>query len=271
MKSNKTTLRLLYLCASVFFTMSCNAIQAKSNNGNYTKISTVTKSAEISRDTIYKTKNLMLVRISKHTFQHISYLNTNDFGRVDCNGMVVMNDNKAIIFDTPTDDESSEDLINYLTRKLKLKIIAVIPTHFHNDCIGGIQAFFNHHIKAYAGNRTIEILKTQGDKNTKFIKGFTDSLSFNLGDKIVIAKYFGEGHTKDNITGYFPADSILFGGCLIKELNATKGYLGDANTKAWPFTVAKLQKEYPQAKIVIPGHGESGGLDLLDYTETLFQ
>ena len=40
--------------------------------------------------------------------------------------------------------------------------------------------------------------------------------------------YFGEGHTKDNIMGYFTEDQALFGGCLIKKVGASKGYLGDA-------------------------------------------
>ncbi len=58
---------------------------------------------------------------------------------------------------------------------------------------------------------------------------------------------------------------------MIKELDANKGNLADANTTDWPYTVMKIKSEYPQAKIVIPGHGESGGTDLLDYTETLFK
>ncbi|MDZ7613830.1 MAG: MBL fold metallo-hydrolase [Flavobacteriaceae bacterium] len=70
---------------------------------------------------------------------HISYLNTDDFGKVSCNGMLVINQNEGIIFDTPTDDKSSKELINFReAEKLKCKITALIPTHFHNDCVGGI-------------------------------------------------------------------------------------------------------------------------------------
>jgi hypothetical protein len=45
----------------------------------------------------------------------------------------------------------------------------------------------------------------------------------------------------------------LFGGCLLKELDASKGYLGDANVSAWSDTVEKVKKEYPDVKIVIRG------------------
>lgn len=63
----------------------------------------------------------------------------------------------------------------------------------------------------------------------------------------------------------------MFGGCLIKEINASKGYLGDANVQAWAATVKKVKKAYPNVKTVIPGHGEIGGKELLDYTITLFK
>ncbi len=105
-----------------------------------------------------------------------------------------------------------------------------------------------------------------------FLKNsFRDSLILKVGNENIIAKFFGEGHTKDNIVGYFPGDNILFGGCLIKEINATKGFLGDANIAAWSATVEKVKKEYAAAKIIIPGHGAYGNTKLLDYTIKLFK
>ena len=63
----------------------------------------------------------------------------------------------------------------------------------------------------------------------------------------------------------------MFGGCLIKELNASKGYLGDANVADWSGTVEKVKKEYPNVKIIVPGHGAPGSKKLLDYTIKLFK
>ena len=268
---NRTNLELSILAFLLFSLIACNESNSKNEKENKANISAINPRAEFTKDTIFNSDNLILVRLSPHAFQHISYLNTNDFGRVSCNGMVVLNGGQAVIFDTPTTDSASEELINFLSQKLKLKITAIVPTHFHDDCVGGMQTFNLYNIPSYASNGTIKYLKEKGNKYAKNLKGFDDSLILSIGDKSVVAKYFGEGHTKDNITGYFPADNILFGGCLVKELNADKGFLGDANVQAWPSTVAKLKREYPRAKIVIPGHGQSGGLDLLDYTEALFQ
>jgi len=47
--------------------------------------------------------------------------------------------------------------------------------------------------------------------------------------------------------------------------------LGDANAKEWSATVAKIKVEKPEVKIVIPGHGKTGGKELLDYTINLFK
>ncbi|HEV7379538.1 MAG TPA: subclass B1 metallo-beta-lactamase, partial [Dyadobacter sp.] len=102
-------------------------------------------------------------------------------------------------------------------------------------------------------------------------KGFSGLLELPVGREKVIAEFNGEGHTHDNVIGYFPAEKAMFGGCLIKELKAGKGFLGDANENEWPSTVRKVKSKYPDTKIVIPGHGATGDLKLLDYTITLFE
>jgi metallo-beta-lactamase class B len=57
---------------------------------------------------------------------------------------------------------------------------------------------------------------------------------------------------------------------LIKELDASKGYIGDANVGEWSATVDKVKKAFPLVKQVVPGHGEAGDSSLLDYTRQLF-
>ena len=185
---------------------------------------------------LYQSDNLIIIQVSENAFVHTSYLQTNDFGNVPCNGMIVRNSNEAIVFDTPTNDTSANELIKFIKEKLHCKVNAIVPTHFHSDCLGGLAAFHIQNIPSFA-----------------------------------MVKYFGQGHTLDNVVGYFPSENILFGGCLIKEIEATKGYLGDANVGDWSNTVLKIKKQYPNLKIVIPGHGAIGGSELLDYTIQLFQ
>jgi metallo-beta-lactamase class B len=135
--------------------------------------------------------------------------------------------------------------------------------------LGGLKAFNDNGIPSYASFKTIELAKENHLVAPK--NGFNESLVLKVGDENVLVKFFGEGHTKDNVVGYFPSEKILFGGCLIKAVDASKGYLGDANVLEWSNTVERVKKEYPNAKIIIPGHGAFGNTRLLDYTITLFK
>ncbi|HMQ70422.1 MAG TPA: subclass B1 metallo-beta-lactamase [Ignavibacteria bacterium] len=258
---------ILLISGSIFFLLK----EISGNQNPHQDPLTSREDSIYKENTVYNSDNLILERLSEHTYLHTSFLNTNDFGRVACNGMIAVNENEAIVFDTPADNAGSEELIKFVTENLGCKIIAVIPTHFHEDCVGGLEKFFEKNIQACASNNTIQLLKNTDKNFTTPITGFDDSLALNIGDQIVYAQYFGEGHTSDNIIGFFPQDNAVFGGCLIKEVNANKGYLGDANINAWPETVSKIRKKFPQAEIVIPGHGKTGGKELFDYTITLFE
>ncbi len=214
-------------------------------------------------------QDVTLSPLTQNTFIHTSYLQTNDFGRVPCNGLVVRNGQEALVFDTPTDDQSAQKLIRLVQDSLHCKIVAVIPTHFHNDCLGGLLAFHTAGIHSIAHEKTIEL--TKENQLIEPQQGFKGSTTLRVGTQHVLVKFFGEGHTRDNVVAYFPSEQVLFGGCLIKELNATKGYLGDANVQAWSATVKQVQVNFPDVKHVVPGHGVAGDSRLLDYTHKLFE
>ena len=249
----KTTAQFLITICLLFIVVSCSA---QTNETFASKV-------------VYKTEDLMVTQISANAFEHTSYLQTNDFGKVPCNGLIARDGNETIIFDTPTNDKSAEELIKWIKEKLNCKIKAIIPTHFHDDCLGGLKAFHKNRIPSYAYFKTIALAKAKNYEVPQ--NSFGKSLHLKLSTKYVTAKFFGEGHTKDNVVGYFPSESIMFGGCLIKEIDATKGFLGDANVSTWSTTVEKVRKEYPKVRMIIPGHGERGDSKLLDYTINLFK
>ena len=218
---------------------------------------------------VYHTHNLVITQVAENSFVHTSFLQTNNFGYVPCNGLIVSHDHEPIVFDTPTDDKSSEELIRWITGTFQGKVNGVVATHFHGDYLGGLKAFEDHNIPTYAHFMTVELARENNFVVPKH--SFKDSLVLKVGRTHSIVKFFGEGHTKDNVVGYFPNENVLFGGCLIKELGAGKGYLGDANLETWSATVEKVKKEYPNVKMVVPGHGAHGNIALLDYTINLFR
>lgn len=215
----------------------------------------------------YKSEVLTIERISGNVFQHISYLETKSLGTVACNGMIYINGNEAIVFDTPTNEKASSELINWIGEK---DIKAVVVTHFHIDCLGGLNEFHSNGVKSFATNQTIQLAK-EDKREILPQKGFDKEHKFRIGKEDVLIKYFGQGHTKDNIVGYIPNEKVLFGGCLVKSLNAPKGNLADANTEDWSKTVEKIKSEFTEIKNVIPGHGKSGSTELLDFTINQFK
>lgn len=261
---------ILFLITELTFT-SCKESSSKEKLINENANTESAKTQSVDSLTIYQTENLIIKKLSNHIYQHISFLDTDDFGKVECNGMLVINKSEGVVFDTPTDNESSVELINFITNELKTAITAIIPTHFHEDCVGGIQAFEKQTIPIYVAKLTAELLKENGQNFSNSMTTFDSSLTLNIGNKKVYAEYFGEAHTKDNVIGYFPESNAVFGGCLIKTFGANKGYLGDANTDKWSETVQKIKLKYPNTEIVIPGHGKSGGTELFDYTIKLFE
>lgn len=216
-----------------------------------------------------QSETLKVEKIAPNTYRHISYLQTDSFGKVECNGMVVISNGEAIVIDTPVDDASSKELIEYVEKELKSKIIAVIPTHFHEDCTGGLLEFQASWIPSYANIMTQNMAASHQLPIPQ--ERFDKSKTFQFGEEELKVEFLGEGHTVDNVVAYFPKDQVLFGGCMIKAEGASKGFVGDANVKAWPLTVAKVKERFPDLKLVVPGHGQAGGVELLDYTIELFE
>jgi metallo-beta-lactamase class B len=217
----------------------------------------------------YSSPTLQVEQLTENTFIHTSYLQAMGFGKVVCNGLVVKSGSEAIIIDTPVNDSVSAELIYWVENTLRCKIKAVIVTHFHVDCLGGLEAFHKRNIPSYANQKTIAL--AEQDSATIPQKGFTSKLELSLGTQKVIGHFLGEGHTIDNIIVYYPSEKVLFGGCLVKTNGSGKGNLTDANIKKWSNTVEKVKATYPQAKRIIPGHGPHGDQELLDYTINLFK
>lgn len=220
-------------------------------------------------DSAYTSETLKIIQISENSFIHVTYLNTNDFGKVACNGLIYINNGEAIVFDTPSDNLTSEELIKWVTESQKAKVIAVVVNHFHIDALGGLKTFHDMNIASYANKKTIKLAKQNGSEIPQI--GFENQNEIEIGKGKVSNRYFGEAHTKDNIISYIPDEKLIFGGCMIKTLNASKGNLEDANIKEWSNTVLKIKEFYPNLKTVIPGHGKHGNTELLDYTIQLFK
>lgn len=105
-------------------------------------------------------------------------------------------------------------------------------------------------------NRLKKALRDKFD-GTKLImpdKFFKDNMKFDLGEKIVEAKYFGYAHEHSDISLWLPEEKIIFAGDLAFN-NRLLPIFEITDTQEWLIAWEKFSAL--DAKIVVPGHGDT--------------
>ncbi len=216
-------------------------------------------------DDVVVSPDIELRRIGRNVWVHTTYFEYEGYGRVSGNGLLIVGEKEACLIDLPTTDEQTATLFDWVVREFGVPVKTVVPTHSHVDCAGGIAEAHRRGAVSYALNRTSELMVQGGLEKPRV--DFEGQLSMNCGEREVRLMYPGAGHTVDNIVAWLPQERILFGGCLVKSLEATgPGNVADADLESWPGTVRKVKEQFKDAATVIPGHGSTGGLELLDHT-----
>lgn len=213
---------------------------------------------------------LKLYPMGKSLYRHETMFEFPGFGTFPCNGLLLIKNGKALMVDTPPNDELTKELYTFLQDSLEATVTKLIVTHSHNDCQGGLSFLQSKSVSSISLDKTKEIALSKSLPIASTT--FSDSLYFSFEGEKILCDYFGGGHTIDNITVYVPSEKVLFGGCLIKAQNATQiGFIKEADIDAWDKTILKLKKHYTDIETVIPGHGKQGTTTLLDHTISLVQ
>ena len=214
------------------------------------------------------TDDLYLMKITQNAYLHVSFADSPPYGRVSANGLIFTNGSKAFLFDTPWNDTLTSCLANYLTGTMGLTIEGFVPNHWHSDCMGGLGYILSKGIKTYGNKLTSEIAAREGLPQPE--TGFTDSLHIMLGDTDICLFFPGPAHSTDNIVTWIPSEAILFPGCMCRSAESDNlGYTADGDLSTYRKTIENVTKRFCGAKIVIPGHGDTGGMDLLQHTISL--
>jgi glyoxylase-like metal-dependent hydrolase (beta-lactamase superfamily II) len=105
---------------------------------------------------------------------------------------------------------------------------------------------------------TCELARAHGMPVPDPIAGFETGPYRLSGDCELL--FLGPGHTRDNIVAWLPLRRVLFGGCLLKSSTSEGlGNIADSDIAAWPASVRHVRDRYPDATIVVPGHGTIAG------------
>lgn len=212
-------------------------------------------------------KDMQVRKLSDNAYLYTAWTDVGIWGRVGSNGLIMMQGNKALLVDTPMHEKQTIELAEWIKSELNARIVSFVPGHWHDDCVGGLDYLNKHGTKSYAGQRTNDILKSKGLPQAKNV--FSDSTTLKLGDINIVCYYLGGGHATDNIVVWIPSEKILFGGCMLKDCATDQlGNTSDASPlNEWFDSVCKIERKFPQAKIVIPGHGEVGSSEILRHTK----
>ncbi len=252
-KSNMNTRRYLI---SIIISMMC--LQIFNNGYIFKAYNEFYKSG--SNDSNY----VELKKINDNIFLHITYEQIGG-STYPSNGLIIVTSKQLILVDTPWNNSQTKELFKLSKEVFEKDFHTAIVTHAHDDRIGGIDILLENKIDVWATELTIKEAEKNGFSSPNFILGNEEKI--NIDDFQIETFYPGKGHSPDNIVVYIPKYELLFGGCLIKSLQAkTRGSIKDADLQQWPLSVQKVLEKYCDSKIVIPGHGEHGDIGLLKHT-----
>ena len=190
----------------------------------------------------------------------------------DPNTGIVIGEKSVLVFDAQATPRLAKDVIKKIRTVTKLPISHVVLSHYHAVRVLGAAEYRARQI--WASTKTLEMIEERGEQDwlSEFqrfprlfeghegIKGLTwpthifdRKYEIDLGNKKVVLKHVGEGHTRGDIIAWIPDAKVLFAGDLV-EHGATP-YCGDAQLAAWPKTLSKLSKFKPTA--LLPGRGDA--------------
>ncbi len=188
----------------------------------------------------------------------------------DANGMYMVTDSGVVIFDSPWDTCPFQPLLDSIKKRHHKNVIINIATHSHEDRTSGLAYYRTHGIKTFTTVQTDEISKENGRPRAEFL--MQKDTAFHIGQYTFQTYYAGPGHTKDNIVIWFDKEKILYGGCLVKSIDAADlEYIGEANIPEWSKTIKKVQAKFEKPAFIITGHHSWKSSSALEHTLKLIK
>lgn len=209
--------------------------------------------------------DVFIEKIADNVWRHVSSKNIPTFGLVPSNGIIARFGTDILLVDSAWDDAQTRLILDWIEKELQAKPAVAVMTHAHEDRMGGIHEIHRRGIRTISSRLTAALAKPHGFEVPQHT--FDDTLTLTLGGREILVRYPGPGHTRDNIVVWLPDQKLLVGGCLVRSVQARSiGNTADADLAQWPATIATLLQEFPQAKIVVPGHDDPSGLEALTHT-----
>ncbi|OJH41719.1 subclass B1 metallo-beta-lactamase [Cystobacter ferrugineus] len=210
-------------------------------------------------------EDVRIRRIAPGVWLHVT-LAGEDWGRAPSNGLLVEEGDSTILVDTAWNARQTELLLAWAEDTLHRPVRAALVTHSHADRTGGMSALVARGVPVHASEDTARLTAGHG-------RPAPDQRLPETGTLGPLEVFFpGAGHSRDNLVVWLPAHRLLFGGCFVKDERARNlGNVEDADVAAWPASLERVRRRFPEVREVVPGHGLPGGPGLLAHTQALLR
>ncbi|NVI99295.1 subclass B1 metallo-beta-lactamase [Myxococcus sp. AM009] len=205
-------------------------------------------------------------KLAPGVWLHVTEMTLEPYGRVPTNGLIIEDGETSLLVDTGWDARQGALLLDWARETLRRPVRAAVVTHFHEDRLGGVPALVPRGIPVHGLEETARLATSVGRPGPS--ETFADTRTVGA-----VELFFpGPGHAKDNIVVWHQDSGVLFGGCFVKDGAATNlGNVEDSDVEAWPASLSRTSQRFPEARVVVPGHGQPGGPELLSHTEALLR
>jgi glyoxylase-like metal-dependent hydrolase (beta-lactamase superfamily II) len=210
------------------------------------------------------------------------YFHEGDIGRKGhCNNGWIIFEDYVLVVDGNFPSGALE-VIPKIKAQTDKPIRFAFDTHHHGDHAYGNQVWISNgavpvahvgvieEMNKYEPGRWNDTAKGRSDVAASKLKPptllFKQEMIFDDGKHRVELLHFGVAHTRGDGFAWLPREKILFTGDAC--VNGPYNYVGDGNIGQWIETLEKVKKL--GAVKVCPGHGPSGGGELIEEQQNFF-
>ncbi len=177
------------------------------------------------------------------------------------NSGILVSDSLVLVIDTKMSDAAIM-LHDKVKQLAGAKPIVVVNTHFHSDHTKGNKFYVGQTIIA-GGNYTMENWIKQSGKEGVPTIWLKDRMDIKMGDDTATIINLGKNiHTESDVVVYLHKRKMLFAGDVILNKQAP-ALFGNADPDGYLDVFNWLQKNLDIQKVV-PGHGEVGGIEVIE-------
>ncbi|RZN83360.1 MAG: MBL fold metallo-hydrolase [Winogradskyella sp.] len=182
------------------------------------------------------------------------------------NSHIIEGKSSLVVVDVHMAQKDVEVLIDSI-KKLSKPLEAIIITHRHPDHLNGLEFFVKQYpdTPIYAGTQTTEaIMLNQKAWDIREYKIIPEEPGFiTLAGREFEIQVFSDAESPESLVLYDRQSKSLLTGDLV--LHKQHLWLAEMQIDNWKETLINL-KEHFNISTIYPGHGESGNVQLIDYT-----